>query len=195
MRRALIAVLSVLASSGTARAEEGDVPAVPERPKFRSFALELNPLAVALGRYSFNAEFMTGRHIAVVASPFLRYAGDSDVPTLDKNPKTVAGGLETSLRYYSSPDGPMGFFIGPSIIFGAVSGNAFLEFDTFGNTSGPSGQTKRGYVGFALDLGGQWISASGFVIGGGLGVGTMDDMPWLQGKIFPRALFSIGQAF
>ncbi len=144
----------------------------------RWFALELNPLAAVLGRYSFNAELMTGQHLALIANPFVRYANDGTV-TVSTSPEVVAGGSELGFRYYTGHDGPRGFFIGPSLIVESVS-----------HRGGP----KSAPVGFAADLGGQWVSQGGFIISGGAGLATIYDFPDIEATAFPRVLFSLGQA-
>lgn len=204
----------VAATGGTAHAQQPAAapapapgataaPAAPkeEADEHKSFAIVLNPLAIGIGRYSIQAEYLPATHHAITLNPFF-----ASVPvTATVNGKEVdlgsltGFGAELGYRYYTGTKGPNGFFIGPSLLFGAYS--------TDGGGTNAQSKSFTG-IGGALDLGGQAVIGPGFTIGGGFGMQytsvsedfTTDDFN-LAGAIIaggglrPRFLFAIGWAF
>ena len=207
-----LGVLAFVAATGTAEAQQpapapaGAAPAAAPAPKeeadeHKSFLIVLNPLAIGIGRYSIQAEYLPATHHAITLNPFF-----ASVPvTATVNGKEVdlgsltGFGAELGYRYYTGTKGPNGFFIGPSLLFGAYS--------TDGGGTNAQSKSFTG-IGGALDLGGQAVIGPGFTIGGGFGMQytsvsedfTTDDFN-LAGAIIaggglrPRFLFAIGWAF
>ncbi|CAN5750612.1 hypothetical protein BH11MYX4_BH11MYX4_07250 [soil metagenome] len=142
--------------AGDASAEAGPAP---DASPLKRFAIEINPLAVGIGRYSLQAEAVVAKHHAITANPFfvhlpMRY----ELAAIDGGTLTGFGG-ELGYRFYSGSGGPEGFFIGPSAIFAAYS-----------NEGGGPGTEPFTTFGAAADIGGQLMLGPGVVLGAGLGV-------------------------
>ena len=223
-------LLSVLAASavfsfgllaftaGEARADDAHAattaaaPAAPaekpqadsDEPELKRISLELNPVGLAIGRYSIQGEYMLARHHAVTLNPFYAHApvtvtvGGKDVDAGSLN----GFGGELGYRFYTGSKGANGFFVGPSVLFasysqsGGVATGASASSDSF--TS----------VGGALDLGGQFIIGPGVVVGFGGGLQytkTSQDIDTANlnlasaviagGGVRPRLLLAVGYSF
>jgi hypothetical protein len=216
-------LLTVLASSavfsfgllavtaGEARADDAQPAAAPgtpnEKPQpkdgdddLKHIALEVNPLGLAIGRYSISAEYLLAKHHALTLSPF--YANAPVTATI--NGKEIDGGAltgfggELGYRYYTGSKGANGFFVGPSALFGVYSQSA------------PGGATSQSFsaIGGAVDIGGQAIIGPGIVIGGGFGLQYTKNSEELDtanlnlasaviagGGVRPRFLLSLGYSF
>jgi hypothetical protein len=181
-----------------AEGRPADRAEAPENQKGdqKSVAIELNPLAATIGRYSVNVEVMVSPHQAVVVNPHVDHvttevtAGDAKYTE-----SFVGGGAELGYRYYTGSKGPNGFFVGPSFLLGHYSA-----------TTGESDQSVSfTSVGAAIDIGGQAVVGPGIVVGGGFGLqwteATEDfqDMPLAAaaiagGGVRPRFLVTVGYA-
>jgi hypothetical protein len=134
----------------------------------KRFAIELNPMAALIGRYSVQGEYLFAPHHALVVNPFFTYAPikiTSQGQDIDGG-SLVGFGTEVGYRFYSGDAGADGFFIGPSAI-GAfysqsaptgVNGAAAATSDSFGSFGG------------ALDLGAQKMFGPGVLVGAGFGL-------------------------
>ena len=169
----------------------------PDEP--HPFTLLFNPIGVFIGRYSIQAEYQPVLHHAITLTPFYNHTPvtmtvdgqETDLGSLN------GGGAELGYRYYTGRKGPNGFFVGPSLLFASYkSSQSGVQDDSF--TS----------FGAAVDVGGQAVIGSGFVIGGGFGLQwtktshdiNTDNFNFASALIAgdgvrPRLLFSIGYAF
>lgn len=174
------------------------VPLEPARDEFRQFAILANPLALSIGRYSVQVEYLPALHHAIVLNPVYTHAPFK--PTINGQ-EVDAGSLngiggELGYKFYTGNKGPNGFFVGPSFLFASYS-------------SSLSGTADKSFtsVGAALDVGGQAV-LGGFTIGGGFGLQVTktsedfntEDFNFAASVIAgggwrPRALFTIGYAF
>ena len=143
---------------------------VEEEPRTPTLALELNPLGVAIGRFSGNLEFLIATHHAAVLSPHYYYAypGQDD--------QLTGGGVELGYRYYTGKYGPHGWFFGASFLYGQytyVHTSANLVQGTcvafVARADCPDNTTYDAYGG-ALDVGYQLLLRQHLVVGAGLGV-------------------------
>jgi hypothetical protein len=174
--------------------------------EFRSISIEVNPLGLFIGHYSVNVEWMPAQHHALVANPhFDSVSADvtiySGTEVVEVEDHFSGGGVELGYRFYTGRRGPNGFFVGPSLLLAAYSAS-------HSDITGSDAKTFT-RVGFAIDVGGQAVLSSGFVIGGGFGMqrtwvdGEDDyrgDLPLsaevlVGGGIRPRFLFAMGYAF
>jgi hypothetical protein len=192
---ATLTALTQTARGGLARAENLD-----EGVRFKSVALQGNPLGLGIGRYSADLEYLPVPHHALHLSPVGYFAlpGVAD--------ELTGGGVEAGYRWYSGLYGPHGFFLGASLIalsltyiHGALAG---VPFDAPEDTSFVE-------LGGALDAGFQVIILGNFAAGAGLGAQYTADTvqphfeyqnhPWhdlFYGPgLRPRALLSVGAAF
>lgn len=134
----------------------------------KRIAIELNPLAIAIGRYSIQGEYLFARHHGVVLNPFYAHV---PVEVTVNGQSIDAGSLdgfggELGYRFYTGNKGPNGFYVGPSVIVAsytqsAASGTA---------AAGTNGSDSFASYGGALDIGGQAVIGPGVVIGGGFGL-------------------------
>src|SRR5262245_55282625 len=90
--------------SGLALARQARAEDIDEGTRFRSVALQGNPLGFAIGRYSADLEYLPEAHHALHLTPFGYYAlpGVSD--------RLSGFGGEIGYRWYSGTHGPHGFF-------------------------------------------------------------------------------------
>ncbi len=168
--------------------------------------MQLNPLAIASGRYSLQAEYLPAAHHAITLNPYYL-----SVPvTVTLNGKEIDGGSirgfggELGYRFYSNNAGPNGFFVGPSFLLStntqtAPEGRA---------AAGSSGSDSFMSYGAAVDVGGQVMFGPGILIGAGIGLQYTKNSQALDtdnlnlasaviadGGIRPRFLFAAGFAF
>lgn len=185
-----------------------NVPAETHEPQhaYRKWAVELNPAAIFIERYSVNVEWMPALHHAIIANPHFDTVSTgvsvrigSQVTEYEE--EFWGGGIELGYRFYTGRKSFSGFFAGPSLLFSTysversdITGSAARNFTTYG---------------FAFDVGGQALFDSGFVVGGGFGLQRtwvsganeyVGDLPLsaevlVGGGIRPRLLFSVGFAF
>ena len=201
---AVLALAGLMFVAGPARAE--DPPwFVHEGARPRTLALEINPLAFAIGRYSVNLEYLVAPHHAFELSPHVYYA----LPGRDDE---IDGfGTELGYRYYTKRTGPEGWFLGGSIAFGqyrykhvaapyVTADNRLL--DLYQDTSYAS-------LGGTIDAGYQVLVFEHLAIGAGAGVQYtwFSDQPRYEtishahhdllygAGIRPRVLFETGGAF
>jgi hypothetical protein len=214
----LAAATLLLASPGVAHADEPTAAPAPaaaapaEAPQpsaeadHKHFSLELNPLGIAIGRYSIQGEWLPVAHHALTLNPFFAHAP----VTVSVNGQDVdAGALngfggELGYRFYTGSKGPNGFYIGPSAIFASYSQSA----PSGAAPSGSAGSDSFLSYGGAIDLGGQAVVGPGIVVGGGFGIQytkTSKDIDTgnlnlasaviAGGGIRPRFLATVGYAF
>ncbi len=184
-----------LPSVRIARADDID-----EGEPFRSVALEGNPLAMAIGRYSLDLEYLPAAHHAAHLTAIGYYALPGPTDTFQ------GFGAEVGYRWYASSHGPEGFFIGGSFLVGG-----YEYAHTTPNLSAVDTPYSTQFVslGGAVDAGFQWVVLGDFAFGLGAGAGyTVDTAPPKFGPVHPawqklvygpgaspRVLMSVGAAF
>ena len=171
-----------------------------EGPRFRSIALQGNPLGFAIGRYSADIEYLPEAHHALHLTPFAYYAlpGVAD--------RLSGFGAEVGYRWYSGRRGPHGFFLGASFVAGELEyvhgASAPPPFDL-------SDDTQFVELGGAIDGGYQVIVLGNLAVGVGAGAQYIVDtiQPHFEFEkhprqdlfygagLRPRALLSVGAAF
>jgi hypothetical protein len=179
-----------------------------EEPPLKQWAIELNPLATAIDRYSIQGEYLPAVHHALTLNPFYTSA----TITASVNGETddlgsvKGGGAELGYRYYTGVKGPNGFFVGPSLLFARYR-ESVTVVDSQGNASVAADSFTS--IGGAIDIGGQGVVGPGIVVGGGFGlqyttnsktVANTDNFNLTSaliagGGVRPRFLFTIGYAF
>jgi hypothetical protein len=189
------------ASAPAAPAEKPQADA--DEPELKRISLELNPVGLAIGRYSIQGEYMLARHHAVTLNPFYAHApvtvtvGGKDVDAGSLN----GFGGELGYRFYTGSKGANGLFVGPSVLFASYSQSG-------GVATGAASSDSFTSVGGALDLGGQFIIGPGVVVGFGAGLQytkTSQDLDTANlnlasaviagGGVRPRLLLAVGYSF
>jgi hypothetical protein len=189
--------LAALSALGETSARGGDID---EGIAFKSVGVAGNPLAMLIGRYSADLEYLPLAHHALHLTPFGYYAlpGVSD--------QLTGLGGEIGYRWYSGTHGPDGFFAGASFVAGD------LEYRHIATVAGPldaSDDTHFVELGGALDAGYQILLLGNLAVGVGAGAQYVvettrphfefENHPWhdvLYGAgLRPRALLSVGAAF
>jgi hypothetical protein len=204
-----VAAAATTASPG-ARAEPPppDVALHDAPSPHRVLTVEWNPLALFVDRFSLNAVLVPGDHHALVFSPFYTWANTVPYATgIDANgnplpyvlnvlPQTFHGfGGELGYRYYLDRGGPRGFFVGPSVLLGAITA-----------TAGNGSQTSFLDYGVAADAGYEALLADTIAVSVGAGVQytrTSESIPdqqlpasiYANDGVHPRLLLSFGYAF
>lgn len=184
-----------------------DRPSSDPSPLHHRAALTINPLALVVGRYGANIEFVFARHHAIVASGFLQTFPTGllktalpDLP-IENGPESRFGG-ELGYRFYSGTNGPTGVFVGPSFVAMPLAAPRLTEAYKAEIVSFTA-------YGAALDVGVQTVIGPGFTIGGGIGVMALAYAPpasaqppagielpsWPQPHVLPRLLVMAGWAF
>ena len=173
----------------------------PGPDDYKHFSIVANPLALTIGRYSVQVEWLPALHHALTLNPFYTHVSAGTLTTngVDEDLGTFSGGgAELGYRFYSGKKGPNGFFVGPSVLFGDYS-----------QSGGGGSNGSFTSVGGAIDIGGQGVVGPGIVIGGGFGLqwtknskdyGSTSDLNWASaivagGGTRPRFLFTVGYAF
>lgn len=198
--------------------EPPPVSAPPRReqanaPPSKRYAIELNPLALTIGRYSITGEWMVANHHAVVATGYAVYAPRSS-PALSFSGTSPSVsdvlrgfGTEIGYRYYWS-DGIVGPYIGVSALVGAYS-RLYKYSDSAGRSARLEASSAS--IGGAVDIGGQITIGPGILLGGGLGLQYTTARAVVQMNptdkfgspkagasvrgLCPRLLFTVGYAF
>ena len=200
-------------TSGEARADEahpaaGAAPAAgtpADKPQadedddrdLKRIALELNPVGLAIGRYSIQGEYMLARHHALTLNPFFT---STSIKVNDTEIGSLSGfGGELGYRFYTGNKGANGFFVGPSVLF------ASYKSEAIGNANSSQSFTA---MGGAVDLGGQFIIGPGIVLGVGGGLQYTSNSEEISttnlnlasaviagGGVRPRLLFAVGYSF
>jgi hypothetical protein len=200
---ALPAVLVVLAP-GLARADAEDqlktqlrlAESATDRPgPARQFAVELNPVSLAIGRLSATVEWAARTHDVFLLSPFAMDAsGSIDAGLAHTHIRASGAGAEVGYRYYTGTRGMNGLFFGPSLVWGVYDASLPLQRHTFSN------------AGVALDAGVQILLFDMLTVGAGVGAQYtfatygIEGMPFAiaanaTGGLKPRLLASVGYAF
>jgi hypothetical protein len=186
-----------LLALASARAQAEDID---EGVRFKSVAVQGNPLGLFIGRYSADLEYLPEAHHALHLTPFGYYA----LPGVGD--QLTGFGAEVGYRWYSGTHGPHGFFVGASFIAGE------LEYQHVASLPAPldaSNDTQYAELGGALDAGFQVIILGNFAVGVGAGAQYVVDTiqprfeftshprhDLLYGAgLRPRALLSVGTAF
>jgi len=215
----LIASIASVSISSIARADDSPAAVAPpvaqpalststapqDRPTdsapvkdFKSIALEANPLAATIGRYSLQVEWLPATHHAIVVNPhFDSVSASVTVGNISGSESFTGFGGELGYRYYTGTKGPTGLFIGPSLLVGHYS-----------TSTNDQSTGSFSTVGGAFDIGGQAVVGPGIVIGAGFGLqytktsldGSTDGLPLAANVIAgdgvrPRFLFTLGYAF
>lgn len=197
---------ALLFTSGAALAQAPsefvhDQGTTPAAQSWHSWSVELNPAAMAIGRYSAQLQWLPMQHHALVLNPHYSSVtatveAQSGGQTLSSYQERFNGiGVELGYRYYTGSKGPNGFFVGPSVLTGTY-------------TASVDGGISRSFynAGGAIDIGGQGVIGPGIVLGGGFGLQYLkaskefSDLPLSAAAIAgtgvrPRLLFSVGYAF
>jgi hypothetical protein len=158
----------------------------------RPVAITWNPAALALGRLSGNFEVLVAPHHSLLVSPnalvldedrggrYNAFSAGLGFASHDSDSLGLELGYHYWWRWSHSLRGP---FFGPSLLLGSTT-NA---------TAGPNPGSAQGYVGAALDFGGQAVLSGGFTIGAGLGLGFIHLAE--ANALFPRFLLQLGWSF
>lgn len=218
---AMFSALSIAVFAGEAHAQDnapgGAPPAVAQAPApreqptvedsdddYKHFTVGLNPLGVAIGRYSLQGEYLPAKHHAITLNPFFAHAPVTvTVNGQDVDAGSLNGfGGELGYRFYTGSKGSNGFFVGPSFIFASYSQSAPS------GTNASSSSDSFTSMGGALDIGGQAIIGPGIVVGGGFGLqytSTSKDIDTNNlnlasaviagGGVRPRFLMTVAYAF
>lgn len=165
---AAAATLAALLATAPARADRA-VPHppypswfVPEGRGLESFALELNPLALLLGIYSANLEYVGAPHHGFVVSPSYTYTNPG------KDDEITGFGGEAAYRYYSGTHGPEGWFIGGG---GTIAELRYIHRVSIDHPSfSPAVDTSYTSYGLFADAGYQLLLHEHLVLGVGAGI-------------------------
>jgi hypothetical protein len=193
---ALAAFAVAQAAASPARADDN----LDEGVRFKSLALQGNPLGLAIGRYSADLEYLPVPHHALHLSPVGYFAlpGVAD--------ELVGGGAEMGYRWYSGLSGPHGFFLGASFVALSLT---YVHGALAGVPLDAPEDTSFVQLGGALDAGFQIIVLGNFAAGAGLGAEYTADtvQPHFEYRnhrlhdllygagLRPRVLLSVGTAF
>lgn len=166
---------------------------------FHPFSIEANPAALAISRYSLQAEWAFAPHHALVINPqYTNLTADvtaSSGGTSVTYAEEFSGfGGELGYRFYTGERGMNGLFVGVSALGGAYRAQSPLADKSFTSFGG------------AVDVGWQAIVGPGIVLGVGGGLQYTQasedflDLPLSAAVIAgsgvrPRLLFSVGYAF
>jgi hypothetical protein len=208
---ACFGIASTIATSATAQppslAEQPppvDV-VVHEQPSARRYvSIDWNPLTLFITKASVDVVIAPVDHHALVLVPFyastttaaLGMAPDANGNVVQLPAQKFFGwGGEIGYRYYTGEGGPRGFFVGPSFLFGSMTGKAANGAET----------TFQSY-GFAADVGYQALVADriALVLGGGVQYqSTSKSIPdqqlpaslYANSGFAPRVLLALGVAF
>jgi hypothetical protein len=160
----LLGPLALLAPR--ARADEMPAWIIKEGPRPATVAIELNPLAIAVGRFSATLEYVMQTHHVAALSPHYYWAFPAQADTFD------GGGVELGYRYYTGRRGPDGFFLGASFLFGDYRYKHSVETLTAldGHVIDQSNETDFQSYGGAIDAGYKLIVGDSFIVGVGGGL-------------------------
>lgn len=141
----------------------------------RRFSLELNPLAVFVGRYSLTGEVLVSRHHGIVVTPYVVHGTvdpDTNAYDYDIGDDAVLNGWggEIGYRYYFDKG-----LNGPYAGISALVGRYVWSGTHYDSSSGEKAEATRSdlatmSIGGALDVGYETVIGPGFVVGGGLGL-------------------------
>lgn len=187
--------LALLSGALPARADDID-----EGAPFRSIVIQGEPLAIAIGRYALDLEYLPAPHHAVHLTAVGYYALPGPTDTFQ------GFGAEAGYRWYAGNSGPEGFFVGGSFLLG---GYEYAHTTPNASTVNLPYSTQFVSVGGAIDAGFQWVVLGNFAVGAGAGAQyTVDTTPPQFGPVShawqalmygpgvsPRVLLSIGTAF
>jgi len=176
-------------------------------PAQRKVAVELNPVALIVSRFSATVELLPREHHALVLTPYyfstktvLFNQSTSDAQgnpvVVNHLPQSFKGfGAEIGYRYYWGRLGPRGPYVGPSIVVAKATA-----------TDGNGVDTPFWTIGGAVDAGYQTLVVDDWLLGFGFGLQyttpTTSIPPqqvpasfYANGGLRPRLLVALGYAF
>lgn len=163
----------------------------------------VNPLGLAIQRYGANVEVVPVPHHAIVGSlysqsiPVWLIKDVSGRDEINKQGGASLGG-ELGYRLYSGKVGADGVFVGASFV------SMPLAYPRLASDLASADLVRFSALGAALDVGVQKVTASGFTIGGGVGVMYLDytvPKDWrtialtMEPHVLPRLLLTAGWSF
>jgi hypothetical protein len=196
-------VAALLGPLSIARAEDSESPRPREDDTRKPVTVTVNPLGLAIQRYSANVEVVPFAHHAFVGSLYSQSMPVwliKDVSGRDEiNPQTSASlGGELGYRLYSGSVGADGLFVGASFV------SMPLAYPRLGRDLASADLVRFSALGAAFDIGLQKVTRSGFTFGGGVGVMYLDyQVPsdvrriaiTVEPHVWPRLLLMTGWSF
>jgi hypothetical protein len=179
-----------------------DVVVSEAPPQRRTVALSWNAAALIASRVSVEVDVLVANHHALVVAPYFATTATAPIYVYDQaggsselpEQRFTSYGGELGYRYYWGQNGPRGLFVGPSLVFAAVSAS-------------PQGRGALMFVdyGVAMDLGYEFLVADAVAIALGAGAEykrtsvSVPDQQWpakwyANDGFAPRILASIGWA-
>jgi hypothetical protein len=154
---ALLLAVALSTSAAAARAQEGDeAVAIASRPQW---AIGFNPLAIAIGRYSFDVQHLLAPHHALVVNVHGDYASrDWQAMQYDRRDPFWGFGGEVGWRWFPTRAWMRGFFLGASLLGG------YYNYGYYGARLPLPGFGIAGDMGGMAELGGGMF----LVLGAGL---------------------------
>lgn len=201
-----VLVAASLSGLPLARAQDDDrrhPPRQGEDDTLKPVTVTLNPLGLAIDRYGANVEVVPVPHHAFVGSlysqsiPLWLIKQISGHDAINKQRGASLGG-ELGYRLYTGKIGADGVFVGASFV------SMPLAYPRLASDLASADLVRFSALGAALDIGVQKVTASGFTIGGGIGVMYLDyTMPkdWrrisltMEPHVLPRLLLTAGWSF
>ena len=145
----------------------------------RRVAINLNPAALLIGRFSADLQVIPFRHHAIVLTPFYTSWNAAVFTHQEFSNSVGAAGFEAGYHFYGGDRGPNGFFLGPGLIYEHERIGSGTNFDA---------------LGWFIDAGVQGVTDSGFMAGFGFGLQwkhRVDGTAWVTA---PRVLVMFGYA-
>lgn len=189
---AIALTIATRASAEEQTSSTENAPAKEEEPR-RPFAITVNPLGPIIQRYGANFEYSPSPHIGFAATLAFINVTHRDLHSTSSSSVYATGGVaEIGPRYYTGKSGPVGFYIGPSLLLGMLAIQSSTSSAVFGG---------------ALDVGVQGPIGSTILVGGGLGLqytryglSSLDRAsesrdPALRAGLSPRLLLTLGARF
>jgi hypothetical protein len=204
---ACVGLASIAATTGAFAESPPPVDVVVRErpPPRRVVAIDWNPLTVFIAKVSVDVVVAPVDHHALVLVPFYASTTTASLATANTDAarntiqlpqQTFSGfGGEIGYRYYSALGGPRGFFVGPSLLFGAMTAKAANGVET----------SFQSY-GLAADVGYEALVADRIALALGGGVQyqlTSKSIPdqqlpaslYANSRVAPRVLLALGVAF
>jgi hypothetical protein len=154
-------VAALILATPSLAAAAGDEPDFRPDPRkeqrFRPVALTVNPLSWILYRFGANVEVLPAPHHGLMASASYQSADTNTLAAITSHHASAEAGY----RYYFGSHGADGIFLAPTLV--GTKETLLTGLD-------PSWSPSVTSLGFALDVGGQYVDKSGFTIGAGGGL-------------------------
>lgn len=201
-----VLVAASLGRISLAAAQDEDRPHPPREGQDdtrKVVTVTVNPLGLAIQRYGANVEVSPFAHHAFVGSlysqtiPIWLIKDVSGRDEINQQGGASLGG-ELGYRLYSGKVGADGAFIGGSFV------SMPLAYPRLASDLASADLVRFSALGAALDVGVQKVTASGFTIGGGVGVMYLDyQVPndnrriplSIEPHVLPRLLLAAGWSF